>query len=93
MDLRAIQDRVLITPIFKEYISGAGIFLGEGEMSDIGLVLAVGPGRTTAKGNLIPMGVEVGTKVLFTMGVGAQVKAGRERILVLRECDILAVQE
>jgi len=94
MDIRATQDRVLVEPRFAEQTSLAGIYLGEGEMLNEGTVLAVGPGlMNKAKTAHIPVGVNVGDTVVFVIGAGAQTTVGRNRVLVLRESDVLAVQE
>jgi chaperonin GroES len=88
--MRAIQDRVLVEPLFAEEESGTGIFLGHGEMTNEGVVLAVGPGRKT-KHCTIPMSINVGDKVLFTTGAGVRTKVKDKKVLVLRESDVLGV--
>lgn len=90
--MRTIQDRVIIDPIFAEQLSPSGIYLGEGEMTCEGIIIAVGPGRRVNV-VLIPMDVKVGQKVLFTKDAGQRTSLDRKKVLIIREQDILAVVE
>lgn len=84
MDLRTVKDRVIVKAEFIENVSSSGIFLGEGEMKFEGKVLAIGPQVTS---------VQVGDKVLFVEGAGHRTSLVRERILVLKEDDLLGLIE
>lgn len=79
---RAIQDRVLLEPVFAQLSSDFGLYLGEGEMTH-GVVLAAGPDAV----------VQVGDKVLFNHDAGHQTKVRDKRVLVIRESEIYGVLE
>ncbi len=58
-----------------------------------GEVLAVGPGARNDKGDLVPMGVEVGQRVLFGKWSGTEVKIDGDELLIMKESDIMGVIE
>ena len=58
-----------------------------------GEVLAVGPGARDDEGNRIAMDVSVGDKVLFAKYGGTEIKMDGDKLLILRESDILAILE
>jgi chaperonin GroES len=58
-----------------------------------GKVIAVGKGKVTEDGKLIPMDVKVGDKILFGKYSGTEIKIGGEEHLIMREEDILGVIE
>jgi len=96
MSLRPLGDRVIIEPVEEEEVTAGGIILPETakEKPQQGKIVAVGPGRRDEEGNRIPMDVEVGQRVLFAKYAGTEVKLGEdEKVLVLKESDILAVVE
>ncbi len=92
-----LADRVLVQRMdVPDKKSAAGIILPDSaqkEKSKLGLVLAVGPGRFGDEGDLIPMSVQVGDKVVFNAGWDNEVSMGdddTEHFLV-RESEILAI--
>ncbi|MFN2124488.1 MAG: co-chaperone GroES, partial [Candidatus Promineifilaceae bacterium] len=58
-----------------------------------GEVVAVGPGRRDENGNRIPMDVAVGDTVLYAKYGGTEIKLNDDKLLVLKESDILAIVE
>ena len=95
--IQPVADRVLIkredAPDIK---SPAGIIIpdtAQKEKSNYGVVIAVGPGRTTDEGKLIPISIKVGAKVVFNSGWDNEVKMGQkdEAYFLVKEADILAV--
>jgi chaperonin GroES len=56
-----------------------------------GRVLAVGPGRRDDKGEVIPLDVRTGDKVLFAKYAGTEIKIDGDDRIILREEDILAI--
>ena len=58
-----------------------------------GEILAVGPGARNEDGDLIPMGVSVGDRVLFGKWSGTEVKLDGEELLIMKESDIMGVLE
>ena len=96
MSLRPLGDRVIVEPVEKEEMTAGGIILPETakEKPQQGTIVAVGPGRRDEEGKRIPMDVKVGDRVLFAKYAGTEVKLEEdEKVLVLKESDILAVVE
>jgi len=96
MQIKPLSDHILIEPIKEEEKSKGGIFLPETaskEKSEEGKVIAIGPGRTTEEGKIIPMSVKPGDKVLFTKYGPSEIKVGDKEYLIASESDILAVIE
>lgn len=58
-----------------------------------GKIIAVGPGKHSDDGKLIPMSVKEGDTVLFAKYAGTEVKLEGEELLILRESDLLAIVE
>ena len=91
-----LGNRVLIRPFTKEELSkknSFGIILPEAdskEKSEQGLVLAVGPGEYQ-EGKLVPIGVKIGDKVVFSKYGYEEVKVGTEELYLIKEDSILAV--
>ena len=95
MALRPLQDRVIIKRLDYERTTASGIVIPESaaEKPDQGEVIAVGPGKAADNGNLIPVSVKVGDKVLFGKYAGQTVKVDGEDLLVINEDEILAIVE
>ena len=96
VNLKPLADRVIVEPIEEQEMTAGGIVLPETakEKPQKGQVLAVGPGKRDDQGNIIPMDVAVGDVVLYAKYGGTEVKLGTDqKVLVLRESDILAIVE
>ena len=95
MKLNPLHDRVVVRRIEADTKTTTGIIIPDNvaEKPDQGIVLAVGQGKRTAEGSVIPMTVAVNDRVLFGKFAGAPVKVEGEEILVLREEEIYAVIE
>jgi chaperonin GroES len=93
MDLNPLHDRVVIRPLDAETRSPAGIVIPDNakEKPNTGEVLATGAGRITPNGNVIPMTVKVGERVLFGQATGQKVKVNGEEVTILKEEEILAI--
>ena len=93
MALRPLNDRVIIKRLDNERKTASGIVIPESaaEKPDQGEILAVGPGKRTEDGKVLPVDVKVGDKVLFGKYAGQSVKVDGEELLVIREDEILAV--
>ena len=93
MKLRPLHDRVIIKRLDNERKTSSGIVIPESaaEKPDQGEVLAVGNGKILEDGNVRPIGVKVGDKVLFGKYSGQTVKVDGQELLVMREEDIMAV--
>ncbi len=90
--LQPLADRVVVKPIEKEEVTKGGIVLPDTvkEKPQEGKVMAVGPGRLSEDGKLIPMGVKVGDIVIYSKYGGTEIKIDDEELVILRESDILA---
>jgi chaperonin GroES len=95
MNIRPLHDRVIVRRMEEERTSPGGIVLPDAatEKPIQGEVLAVGSGKITDKGDVRPLDVKVGDKVLFGKYSGTEVKIAGEEVLVMREEDIMGVIE
>lgn len=95
MNLRPLNDRVVVNRIEAEGISPGGILLPDGarEQPMRGKVLAVGAGRVLEDGTRRPVDVVVGDEVLFGKYSGTEVKVAGDEVLVLGEDAIMGVFE
>lgn len=95
LKLKPLGDRLVVKPLEGEEVTPSGIVLPETakEKPQKGEVLAVGPGARDDEGKRIKMDVAVKDKVLFAKYAGTEIKMDGEKLLILRESDILAILE
>jgi chaperonin GroES len=95
LTLKPLGDRLVVKPLEEEEVTPGGIVLPETakEKPQKGEVLAVGPGSRDDEGKYIAMDVSVGDKVLYAKYGGTEVKVDGDKLLILRESDILALIE
>ncbi|HLB63321.1 MAG TPA: co-chaperone GroES [Anaerolineales bacterium] len=95
LKLKPLADRLVVKPLEGEEVTPSGIVLPETakEKPQKGEVLSVGPGARDDEGKRIVMDVRVGDKVLFAKYAGTEVKIENDKLLILRESDILAILE
>ncbi len=97
LKLRPLNDRVVVRPVEKEEtFAGGQLVLPETakEKPQQGEVLAVGPGRFDENGTKrVPLDVKIGDQVLFAKYGGTEIKIDEEKLLILKESDILAIVE
>ena len=96
MTIKPLSDHILIEPIKEEEKTKSGIFLpdtAQKEKPEQGLVIAVGDGKKTDDGKIVPVSVRVGQKVLFTKYGPTEIKLEGKEYLIAREDDILAIVE
>lgn len=94
MKLVPLEDRVIVKVIEQEQVTPTGIVLPDTakEKPSKGRVVAVGPGKYSEKGELIPMPVKEGDLVVFAKYAGTELKLDGEEYLVLRGLtDIIGV--
>ncbi|MCL6548987.1 MAG: co-chaperone GroES [Alicyclobacillus sp.] len=93
MTVQPIADRVLVRPLEMEERSKGGVIIPDTakEKPQMGEVLAVGPGKIQENGQRLAPEVKKGDKVLYTSYAGTEVKIDGEKLLLMRESDILAV--
>mmetsp|Transcript_13101 Transcript_13101/g.29797 ORF Transcript_13101/g.29797 Transcript_13101/m.29797 type:complete len:102 (+) Transcript_13101:96-401(+) len=90
---KPLADRILVQKLKAEAKSAGGILLPESAKAEMNqaTVLAVGPGRRTAKGDLVPMGTKVGNIVVIPRYGGTEVKFDDEEYVVYRDEDIVGI--
>lgn len=96
MNIVPLSDHVLIEPIKREEKTESGILLpetAEEERSEQGKIIAVGPGKKTSSGKIVPMEVKKGQKVIFNKYGPNEIKVDKKEYLIAKEEDILAVIE
>jgi|SRR5512137_705538 chaperonin GroES len=95
MKIRPLQDRVIVKRLEEEEKTKGGIIIPDTakEKPQEGKVIAVGKGKVTEEGKLIPMDVKAGDRILFGKYSGSEVKIEGEEHLIMREDDILGVIE
>lgn len=93
MKVEPLADRVLVKPMEAEEKTKGGIVLPDTakEKPQQGEVVAVGKGKTLENGEVKPLEVKVGDKVLYGKYAGTEVTIDGEEYLIIREDDILAV--
>ena len=91
-----LGDRVLVEPMPKEEKTKSGIIIpdtADKERPEQGIVIAVGNGRVSDDGKLIPLNVKKGQKVIFSKYGPDEIKVDGKEYLILSENNILAVIE
>ncbi|MEJ2060737.1 MAG: co-chaperone GroES [Gammaproteobacteria bacterium] len=95
MNLRPLHDRVIVKRMEEERTTAGGIVIPDSatEKPIRGEIMAVGNGKIMENGDVRPLDLKVGDKVLFGKYAGTEVKVEGEELLVMREEDIMAVIE
>ncbi|WP_068860295.1 co-chaperone GroES [Perlucidibaca aquatica] len=95
MKIRPLHDRVVIRRVEEETKTAGGILLpgSAAEKPSQGVVVAVGNGIIKESGDVRPLDVKVGDKVLFGQYAGSTVKVDGEELLMMKESEIFAVLE
>jgi chaperonin GroES len=95
MNFRPLHDRVAVKRVEEEQKTKGGLIIPDTakEKPMQGEVLAVGPGARDEDGDLVPMSVQVGDRVLFGKWSGTEVKIDDEEVLIMKESDIMGVLE
>ncbi|MGE0688327.1 MAG: co-chaperone GroES [Dehalococcoidia bacterium] len=90
-----LADKLVLKPIVQEEVLSSGIVIPDTakEKPNQGEVVAAGPGRRDEDGNIIPMEVAVGDRVLYAKYTGQEIKVENEEYIVLKETDILCKVE
>ena len=93
MKLQPIRDRIVIKMVEAETKTASGIVIPDAaaEKPSQGDVLAVGTGKITADGTVVPMVIKEGDRVLFGQFAGQVVKVENEEFRILKEEDVMAV--
>ena len=93
MNLVPVRDRIVVRSLEAETVTKTGIVIPDNaaEKPQQGEVLAVGTGRVTDTGVVIPLEVKPGDRVLFGKYAGQSVKVNNQDLLVLKEDDVMAI--
>ena len=86
--IKPLEDRLLVRPEEGEETTASGIVIPDTakEKPQEGTVLAVGPGKRSDSGDLIPMDVKEGDRVIYSKYGGTEIKADGEDLLILSAC-------
>ena len=95
MQFRPLHDRVVVRRIEEDERTPGGIIIPDTakEKPQQGEVIAVGPGARDEKGQIQPLDVKAGDRILFGKWSGSEVKIDDEELLIMKESDILGVLE
>lgn len=95
MKFRPLHDRILVERVESEEVTKGGIILPDTakEKPQQGKVIAVGPGKKTEDGKLVPMDVKTGDTILFGKYSGSEIKMEGNEYLIMREDDVLGIVE
>ena len=93
MAFRPLHDRVVLRRLEGVEKTKGGIIIPDTakEKPQEGEVVAVGPGARDEAGNLVPLDVKAGDRVLFGKWSGTEVKIDGQELLIMKESDILGV--
>jgi len=93
MNLRPLNDRVIVKRLEEEKKSAGGIIIPDNaaEKPVRGEIIAVGPGKRSDDGKLVAIDLKKGDVVLFGKYSGSEVKVEGQDYLVMREDDVIAV--
>lgn len=93
MKFQPLGDRVLVKPLEQKEVKKGGIIIPDTakEKPQEGEIVAVGPGKRTEDGKLIPMDVKVGDRILFGKYSGSEVKIDDVEYLIMNQDDILGI--
>ncbi len=94
MQIQPLADRVVVKPLEEESKTKSGIIIPDTakEKSQKGKVIAKGPGKFD-DGKLVPLSVKIGDVVLYKEYGGDEFKLDGEKVMILKEEDILAIIE
>jgi len=92
-ELQPLGDRVVVESIEQAKTSAGGVILPDTakEKPQEGVIIAVGPGRKTDKGEVIKLDLKVGDKVIYSKYSGSEIKIEGKEYLIVSEKDVLAI--
>ena len=95
MKIRPLHDRVIVKRLEEDRTSPGGIVIPDtaAEKPVQGKIVAVGKGKILENGEVRPLDVKVGDKILFGKYSGTEVKMDGDELVVMREEDIMAIVE
>lgn len=94
MNFKPTYNKIVIQPLPDEVVSRGGIIIphsAERQQSIIGTVIAIGPGRITENGTLIPCCVKVGDKILYSRHVGFPIEVDGTKYTVVGDVEAVVI--
>lgn len=93
MNFRPLHDRVLVRRVEAEAKTAGGIIIPDTaqEKPQEGEVVAAGSGAKNEKGEITPLDVKAGDRILFGKWSGTEVTLEGEELLIMKESDILGI--
>ena len=95
MNFRPLHDRVLVRRVEAEAKTAGGIIIPDTaqEKPQEGEVVAAGSGAKNEKGEITPLDVKAGDRILFGKWSGTEVRVDGEDLLIMKESDVLGIVE
>ena len=95
MTIRPLHDRVIVRRTEEQKTTASGLIIPDlaTEKPAQGEIIAIGNGKKNDHGDIIGLEVAVGNTVLFDQYAGSEVKVNDQKVLVMRESDIIAIIE
>ena len=95
MKFRPLHDRVVVRRVDNETKTAGGIIIPDTakEKPMEGEVVAVGPGARNEKGELFPLDVKAGDRILFGKWSGSEVRMDGQDLLIMKESDVMGIVE
>ncbi|MBX4861816.1 co-chaperone GroES [Rhizobium bangladeshense] len=95
MSFRPLHDRILVRRVDSEEKTKGGIIIPDTakEKPQEGEVIAVGPGARDDAGQIQPLDVKPGERILFGKWSGTEIKINGEDLLIMKESDVMGIIE
>lgn len=95
MKFRPLHDRVVVEALEQDEKTAGGIIIPDTakEKPVQGKVVAIGPGSRGENGEISPLEVKAGDRVLYGKWSGTEVKVEGKDLLIMRESDIMGILE
>ncbi len=92
-NIKPLEDRILVRPEEGQETTVSGIVIPDTakEKPQEGTVLAIGPGKRSDTGEIIPMDIKVGDRVMYSKYGGTEIKVDGDELLILSSRDVLAI--
>jgi chaperonin GroES len=92
--LAPLGNNVIVKPLAAEEVRKSGLVIPDSarEKPQEGEIIAAGPGKTSKSGNVIPVSVKEGDRVIFAKYTGSEINIEGEKYLIMPESDILAIR-
>ncbi len=93
MSFTPLHDRVLVRRVESEEVTSGGLIIPDSakEKPQEGEIVSCGEGSRKDSGELIPMSVKAGDRILFGKWSGTEVKIDSEDLLIMKESDVLGI--